>query len=93
MHHGRGEGPREHRDERVPPHAYPSSRDHVEDPVGSTPTGPRGGRNDAASSARISREMFQPSQSSRSSGNPVQDPNYGRLNQPSEPIPSGPRSE
>jgi THO complex subunit 2 len=88
MHHG----PREHRDERVPPHAYSSNRDIVEDPAAGAPTGPRGGRNDASSS-RISREMFQPSQAPRSSGNSAQDPNYGRLNQPSEPVPSGPRSE
>jgi hypothetical protein len=37
--------------------------------------------------------MFQPTSGPRSSGHQVQDPNYGRLNQPSDPAPpAGPRS-
>jgi THO complex subunit 2 len=66
--------------------------------VNSLPTGPRGPRNEpprseAPSSSRGSREMFQPSQPSRQSNSQAQDPNYGRLNAPSEPAPSGPRSK
>ncbi len=91
--HGRNDVPREVRDER--PQMPPSGgRDRREDPGSSAPTGPRGGRNEAAATSRASREMFQPTPGPR-----AQDPNYGRLNQPSEPPPppppppSGPRSD
>ncbi|KAH6866541.1 transcription factor/nuclear export subunit protein 2-domain-containing protein [Alternaria rosae] len=86
--HGRNDAPRDPRDER--PQMPPSSgRNHREDPGASTPTGPRGGRNEAAATSRASREMFQPTPGPR-----AQDPNYGRLNQPAEPAPpSGPRSD
>ncbi|KAI1674637.1 THO complex protein [Pyrenophora tritici-repentis] len=89
--HGRSDVPREVRDERpIPPSG---NRDRREEPAASAPTGPRSGRNESSSS-RASREMFQPASGPRSSGHQVQDPNYGRLNQPSEPAPpSGPRSD
>ena len=96
--HGHNEALRDHREERMPPQGPPSSRDRREEiSANSTPMGPRGSRNEpprseVTSSSRGSREMFQPSQSSRQSSNQVQDPNYGRLNAPSEPVPSGPRS-
>ncbi|RAR01926.1 5-aminolevulinate synthase [Stemphylium lycopersici] len=90
--HGRSDAPREHRDERpVPP--PPGNRDRREELASGAPTGPRG-RNDPAASSRASREMFQPTSGPRSSAHQAQDPNYGRLNQPSEPAPpSGPRSD
>ena len=98
LQHSRGEATRDHRDDRMPPQGPPSSRDRREEmSVNSTPTGPRGPRNEpprpeVPSSSRGSREMFQPSQSSRQSSGQAQDPNYGRLNAPSEPAPAGPRS-
>ncbi|KAH7074426.1 transcription factor/nuclear export subunit protein 2-domain-containing protein [Paraphoma chrysanthemicola] len=89
--HGRNEMPRDHRDERGPPPLpHPSARNGRDEPGTSTPTGPRGGRNEPPSPAGASREMFQPPRPSRG----AQDPNYGRLNQPSESMPpSGPRSD
>lgn len=78
---------RDYRDERSMPQPYPNARDRREDMSGTAPTGPRGGRD---SSSHVSRDMFQPSHSSRPVA-PSQDPNYGRLNQPSESIPSGPK--
>jgi THO complex subunit 2 len=92
---------RDHRDDRTPPQSFPANRDRREEQVGGAPTGPRGARTDAptsasasaSTSARISREMFQPSQSSRPAAHQAQDPNYGRLNAPTETIPSGPRSK
>lgn len=99
---GRNENVREYRDERFSSQApFPNNRDRRDDATIGTPTGPRGGRPDSSAS-RASREMFQPSQVPRPSGHQVQDPNYGRLNQPSDPIPSagpptgppsGPRSK
>lgn len=97
--HGRGDATREHREDRMSARGPPQSRDRQEEmSVNSMPTGPRIPRNEAvrpeaSSSSRGSREMFQPSQSSRQSNNQSQDPNYGRLNAPSEPAPSGPRSK
>ncbi|OAL51309.1 hypothetical protein IQ07DRAFT_538013 [Pyrenochaeta sp. DS3sAY3a] len=95
--HGHGDLTREHRDERIshyegPP---PSNRDRRDEPLASTPTGPRGGRNESQSSGRASREMFEPIQGSRSSNQQARaDPNYGRLTQPSDSgPPSGPRHE
>ncbi|KAF1851134.1 uncharacterized protein K460DRAFT_412745 [Cucurbitaria berberidis CBS 394.84] len=93
--HGRSDAPREHRDERIPSQApLPGSRDRRDELTASTPTGPRGGRNEPSTPARASRDMFQLAQGPRPSHHQAQDPNYGRLNQPSEPAPpSGPRSE
>ncbi|KAF9694912.1 hypothetical protein EKO04_007048 [Ascochyta lentis] len=97
--HIRNEAPYDHREERMHPQGPPSGRDRRDETsVNSTPTGPRGPRNEPArtdvpGSSRSSREMFQPSQSSRQSHMQMQDPNYGRLNAPSEPVPSGPRSD
>ena len=97
--HGRSEGPREYREDRMPIQGPPPGRDRRDEvSVNSMPTGPRGPRNEPSrpenpGSMRGSREMFQPSQSSRQSHNQAQDPNYGRLNAPSEPTPSGPRSK
>ncbi|KAJ8107238.1 hypothetical protein OPT61_g9003 [Boeremia exigua] len=90
--------PRDHREERLAPQGPPSNRDWQEMNVNSMPTGPRvpriePPRSENPSSSRGSREMFQPSQSSRQSSSQVQDPNYGRLNAPSEPVPSGPRND
>ncbi|KAJ4303092.1 THO2 plays a role in transcriptional elongation [Kalmusia sp. IMI 367209] len=82
---------RDYRDERSMPQAYPNTRERRDDMSGNAPTGPRGGR-DGPNSSRVSRDMFQPSQSSRPAA-PSQDPNYGRLNQPNESIPSGPKCE
>jgi THO complex subunit 2 len=82
----------DYRDERAQPQPYPISRDRREEFSSNAPTGPRSSGRDGPSSSHASREMFQPSQSSR----PVasrQDPSYGRLNQPAESIPSGPRSK
>jgi THO complex subunit 2 len=92
---GRADASRDYGDDRTPPQPFPANRDRREEPVGSAPTGPRGGRVDASSStsARISREMFQPTQPSRPAVHQAQDPNYGRLNAPPETIPSGPRSK
>ncbi|USP78541.1 hypothetical protein yc1106_05815 [Curvularia clavata] len=91
--HGRGDVPREHRDDRsLPP--PPGSRDRRDEFATGAPTGPRGGRSDPSTSSRASREMFQPTSGPRSSGHQAQDPNYGRLNQPSEPAPPlGPRGD
>lgn len=97
--HGRGDAPRDHREERMSARGPPPGRDRQEEmSVNSMPTGPRIPRIEAArpetsSSSRGSREMFQPSQSSRQSSSQSQDPNYGRLNAPSEPAPSGPRGK
>ncbi|UPX12482.1 THO2 plays a role in transcriptional elongation [Ascochyta rabiei] len=97
--HVRHEIPYDHREERIPPHAPPSNRDRRDEmSVNSTPTGPRRPQNESVrtempGSSRGSREMFQPSQSSRQSYVQAQDPNYGRLNAPSEPVPSGPRGQ
>lgn len=96
--YGRSDAPREHREERMPPYGPPPGRDHREEmSVNSMPTGPRIPRTEPMrpefSSTSRNREMFQPSQSSRQSNNQSQDPNYGRLNAPSEPTPSGPRSK
>ncbi|KAL5379958.1 hypothetical protein PMIN04_011064 [Paraphaeosphaeria minitans] len=80
----------DYRDERSQAQPYPNSRDRRDEFSSNAPTGPRSGR-DGSSSSHVSREMFQPSQPSR----PVasrQDPTYGRLNQPAESIPSGPRN-
>jgi THO complex subunit 2 len=93
--HGRSEGPRDYREDHMPSQGPPSGLNRREEmSVNSMPTGPRGLplRSDNPGSTR-GREMFQPSQSSRQSHNQVQDPNYGRLNAPSEPTPSGPRSK
>jgi THO complex subunit 2 len=98
---GWADASRDHRDDRTPPQPFPANRDRREEQVGSAPTGPRGARTDvpisastsASASARISREMFQPSQVSRPAAHQAQDPNYGRLNAPAETIPSGPRSK
>ncbi len=92
--HNRNEAPRDYREDRMQQQAPPSSRDRREEATTNTPTGPRGGRNEAAPSNRASREMFQPTQGPRSSHHQAQDPNYGRLNQPSDSMPpSGPRGE
>ncbi|CAO2649363.1 Nn.00g067480.m01.CDS01 [Neocucurbitaria sp. VM-36] len=93
--HSRSEAPREHRDERMPSQVpLPGNRDRRDEPAASTPTGPRGVRNEPPPPARASREMFQPIQGLRSMHHQAQDPNYGRLSQPSDSIPpSGPRSE
>ncbi|KAH9872878.1 hypothetical protein J1614_005272, partial [Plenodomus biglobosus] len=90
--HGRHDALRDYRDERGSMQApLPSSRDRRNETTANTPTGPRVDRVESSASSRASREMFQPMQGSRPSG---QDPNYGRLNQPSESIPpSGPRSD
>jgi THO complex subunit 2 len=86
---GRNELPREHREDRGPPLAHLNNRERRDEPTASTPTGPRGGRNEPLLPVGTAREMFQP----RSSRAPAQDPNYGRLNQPAEPTPpAGPRS-
>ncbi|KAH8724727.1 transcription factor/nuclear export subunit protein 2-domain-containing protein [Phaeosphaeriaceae sp. PMI808] len=89
IYHGRSDGPREHRDERGPTHAHSNSRDRRDEPITTTPTGPRSGRNEPTQPVGASREMFQPPRPSRNS---TQDPNYGRLTQPADPMPpSGPR--
>jgi THO complex subunit 2 len=80
------------------PQGPPPGRDRRDEmSVNSMPTMPRGPRMEPLRSENPGptrgREMFQPSQSSRQSHNQVQDPNYGRLNAPSEPTPSGPRSK
>ncbi|KAF2680675.1 hypothetical protein K458DRAFT_90841 [Lentithecium fluviatile CBS 122367] len=82
------EARRDYRDDRPPSHS--SSRDRREEPTGPPPTGPRSGRE--APTSQVSRDMFQPSQGSQPRRHQTQDPNYGRLNQPAEPIPSGPRN-
>lgn len=87
----RNDNRRGYHDDRSQQQPYPNPRERRDDFSSNAPTGPRSGR-DVPGSAHVSREMFQPSQSSR----PVvsrQDPSYGRLNQPSESIPSGPRSK
>lgn len=97
--HGRSDAPQDYREERIPPQGPPSNRDRREEmSVNSMPTGPRGPRNeslraDNLGSSRGNREMFQPSQSMRQSNSQAHDPNYGRLNAPSDPTPSGPRSK
>ncbi|KAF2999211.1 THO complex subunit 2 [Curvularia kusanoi] len=96
---GRNEASRDYREDRMPPQGPPAGRDRREEmSVNSMPTGPRGPRldpprSDNSGSSRGSREMFQPSQSSRQSHSQAQDPNYGRLNAPSESTPSGPRND
>lgn len=91
--HNRGDAPREHYEERGPPPMHPGGRDRREEPISSTPTGPRNGRNEPPPSAGTAREMFQP-QPHRTPRSSAQDPNYGRLNQPADTAPpSGPRSE
>ncbi|KAF2114790.1 transcription factor/nuclear export subunit protein 2-domain-containing protein [Lophiotrema nucula] len=98
-HHSRPEAGRDDRGPervphgRTPPHPSSSTRDRHEEPIGSAPTGPRGPRNDAPASSRGSREMFQPPHLSRPSAYQTQDPNYGRLNRPTENAPSGPRGK
>jgi THO complex subunit 2 len=92
-HGGRSDMPRELQEDRGPPSNNSSGRDRRDEPI-STPTGPRSGRNEPPLPASNSREtfpdMFQPPRPPRSS---AQDPNYGRLNQPADPMPpSGPRS-
>ncbi|KAF1933556.1 uncharacterized protein M421DRAFT_415897 [Didymella exigua CBS 183.55] len=97
--HSRSDAPRELREERMPQQGPPPGRDRREEmSVNSMPTGPRIPRSEpswpeVSSSSRGSREMFQPLQSSRQLNSQSQDPNYGRLNAPSEPTPSGPRSD
>ncbi|KAJ4988718.1 THO complex subunit 2 [Stagonosporopsis vannaccii] len=97
--HIRSEALRDHREERLPPQGPPINRDRREEiSVNSMPTGPRiprhePQRSENMGSLRGSREMFQPSQSSRQANSQAQDPNYGRLNAPSEPAPSGPRND
>ncbi|KAF1967041.1 hypothetical protein BU23DRAFT_516986 [Bimuria novae-zelandiae CBS 107.79] len=81
---------RDYRNERSQPQPYSNPRDRHDEFSGNAPTGPRGGR-EGPSSSHVSREMFHPSQSSRPMPS-RQDPNYGRLNQPAETIPSGPRN-
>lgn len=92
---GRSDAPYDPRDDRMHSHAMPPhNRERRDDLSGNAPSGPRGGRPESSSATRASREMFQPLQGSRSSGYQAQDPNYGRLNQPSDPMPpSGPRSK
>ncbi|KAF2263915.1 hypothetical protein CC78DRAFT_544615 [Lojkania enalia] len=96
--HGRNDLSRDDRNaeralhDRTPPHPYPANRDRREEPTGIAPTGPRGPRIDTPISTRASRDMFQPSHTSRAPAYQTQDPNYGRLNPPTESsIPSGPR--
>jgi len=82
-----------HRDDRLPPQPYGLSRDRRDETAGAAPTGPRGGR-EGPPPSRVSRDMFQPSQSSRPLTHSTQDPNYGRLNQPIDAapsVPSGPK--
>lgn len=93
--HVRHESSRDVREERsAPPLQQSGARDRRDDTTAGTPTGPRGGRNEQQA-PNNAREMFQPPpRSQRGSGYQAQDPNYGRLNQPSESAPpSGPRSE
>ncbi|KAF2463724.1 uncharacterized protein BDR25DRAFT_106691 [Lindgomyces ingoldianus] len=90
--HNRNEVGRDNRDDRNNERGQ-HGRDHREEPTGHAPTGPRGGRNEfteSPMSTRVTREMFQPSHSSRVSQS--QDPNYGRLKPTVDPIPSGPRN-
>lgn len=102
--HGRSDTVRDPRDDRpserplhdqAPPQHFGSSHDWRDESGGTAPTGPRGGRNDSSSSSsRVSREMFMPAGGhSRPPPHQSQDPNYGRLNPPSDSIPSGPRSK
>lgn len=85
----RPESPRRS-DDRNAAHDFATHRERREEMTNSAPTGPRGGR-DAPTSGRVSREMFTPSQPSRPVTHQTQDPNYGRLNPPTDSIPSGPR--
>jgi THO complex subunit 2 len=88
--HGRNDMPREHHEDREFQPMHSGGRDRRDDPMASTPTGPRSGRNELPPPVGGARDMFQAPRPPRSS---AQDPNYGRLNQPSEPTPpSGPRS-
>ncbi|KAF2273825.1 uncharacterized protein EI97DRAFT_444632 [Westerdykella ornata] len=99
---GRNEPARDLRDDRLydraplehaPLNDYPVGRERRDDGPGAAPTGPRGGRNEPAASGRVSRDMFMSSSGpSRPSGYQAQDPNYGRLNPPSDNVPSGPRN-
>ncbi|KAL6706699.1 THO2 plays a role in transcriptional elongation [Coniothyrium glycines] len=92
---GRNEMPREYRDDRM--HGQfgpPGGREYRDEHSAPAPTGPRSGRSEAPSSSRGAREMFQSSQGPRLAGSQAQDPNYGRLSQPSDSMPpSGPRSD
>lgn len=92
-HHGRPDFPRDNREERGFVPQQLGGRDRRDDPTMTTPTGPRGGRNDLPP-ADTSRPMFQNSRPQRGSGYQTQDPNFGRLTQPAESgPPSGPRSK
>lgn len=97
--YGRSEASQDYREGRMPPQGLPPNRDRRDDvSVNSMPTGPRGPRNeslrsDNPGSSRGNRDMFQPTQAIRQSSSQAQDPNYGRLNAPSDPTPSGPRSK
>lgn len=75
-----------------PPQPFPSARsDRREDPSGPAPTGPRGGSDSFAGPpppSRLPRDAFMPQ---GGTPRPSRDPNYGRLNQPTD-APSGPRS-
>jgi THO complex subunit 2 len=94
IYNGRPEMPREQREDRAPPPLHQGPRDRREEPIASTPTGPRGARNEPPPATNTPRDVFQPLPAPRSVVRQVQDPNYGRLNQPAEATPpSGPRSE
>lgn len=81
------DGRREYNEER---HAnHPNNHDR-RDELSSHAMGPRNGR-DGGLSARVSRESFLMLQGPRTNMHPSQDPNYGRLNQPSDNVPAGPR--
>ncbi|KAF2198066.1 hypothetical protein GQ43DRAFT_401768 [Delitschia confertaspora ATCC 74209] len=89
--------------ERHPPHpshSFPPKRDRRDDNAGAAPTGPRSGRNDFAEppgANRMARDVFQsahppPRQPvDLTYGRLNQDLSHGRLNPPSDNIPSGPR--
>lgn len=83
---------RDHRDDRGAMQSHPANRERRDELTSNPPTGPRSGR-DVPPPGRVSREMFQPSQPSRPPMHQTQDPNYGRLNPPSDTVPSGPRRE
>ncbi|CAI6333455.1 unnamed protein product [Periconia digitata] len=87
-----GDTRRDYRDERPQSHPHGTSRERRDEAAGIPPTGPRGSGHGAPAPPSISRDAFQPTQSSRPRAHPTQDPNYGRLNQPADaPPPSGPR--
>lgn len=93
--HSRHEAPRDHRDERGTMQAPLSTgRERRNESTASTPTGPRVDRAESTASSRSAREVFQSTQGPRPLGYQAQNPNYGRLNQPSDSMPpSGPRSK